>query len=61
MKDIGKANFLNLITLITLYQNHTSQLSKISINVITRNTGVLRNHTNDIKFLMKHLLCLEED
>ena len=49
---------MNLIILITLCQNQRLQLSKISINIITRNTGVLRNHIKSIKFSMKHLLCL---
>ena len=48
--------FFNLITLINLCQNHRSQLSKIFINIITKNTGVLKNLTNDINFLMNHLL-----
>ena len=41
---------MSLITLITLCQNQRSQLSKISINIITKNTGVLKKSYKRYKF-----------
>ena len=55
MKDIFEFNHIGLC------QNQTSVVSKIFINIITKNTGVLSGRTKDINFLMKHLRCLEED
>ena len=56
MKDIFEFNHIDN----SLSESEVKTL-KISINIITRNIGVLRNLLRGIKFSMKHLLCLEED
>ena len=61
MKDIGKANIFEFNHIDNSLSESDVTTLKISINIMTRNTGVLRNLIRGIKFLMKHLLCLEED
>ena len=44
-----KQKYLSLITLTSLCQKQKLNVSKISTNIITKNTGVLKSHTRDIK------------
>ena len=48
MKDVFEFNHIDKS------QNQMSQLSKIFINIITRNIGVSKNLSKDLKFLMRH-------
>ena len=44
-----KQKYLSLITLTSLCQKQKLNVSKISTNIITKNTGVLKSHTRGIK------------